>query len=432
MRLIARLAVTVWLTLLALGFLSHQAWNLRTALAPVEAAGEPRRAPARQGRLPVVAVAQTQVTEFQGQITGFATAEALRRVELSLPEAGLIAAVAPELEDGTHLEAGEEILRLDPTAAERALADARLTLARAEAEMENVARRLAETAGTIAREREALALRQAELGRIDDLRSRGGGTEQQRDSVRLSLLSAEGALAGAEAERASLEAEARAAALDRDGAMQGVAAAETTLEGLRLSAPIAGTFRGPVPVRGARLMAGQGVGAVIDETRLTLSLLLSPTERARLGAGMGQTVDLTRFGDGRSFEARVTGQGLSGDETPQLVLTAAITADPCGCLLPGDRLAFAIEEPVLSDVAILPASAVDAEGRALLLGAGDLLEDVALEVLRRVGDTVVIAAPSEPLTYVVTRTPRLGAGLQIDPRGGSEDTAGAFAPSTAG
>ncbi|MEO0665903.1 MAG: hypothetical protein AAFY97_09240, partial [Pseudomonadota bacterium] len=216
------------------------------------------------------------------------------------------------------------------------------------------------------------------------------------------------------------------------GAMQGVAAAETTLEGLRLSAPIAGTFRGAVPVRGARLTAGQGVGAIVDETRLTLSLLLSPTERARLGGGVGQTVDLTRFGDGRSFEARVTGQGLSGDETPQLVLTAAITADPCACLLPGDRLAFAIEEPVLSDVAILPASAVDAEGRALLLGAGDRLEEVALEVLRRVGDTVVIAASSEPLTYVVSRTPRLGAGLQIDPRGGSEDTAGAFAPSTAG
>ena len=76
-----------------------------------------------------------------------------------------------------------------------------------------------------------------------------------------------------------------------------------------------------------------------------------------------------------------------------------------------------ITEPVLPDVAMVPAAAVDSTGGVLVLGDDDRLEAARVEVVRRQGDTVLIRAPA--LTgrdIVAARNPLLGVGIRVRPQ----------------
>lgn len=90
--------------------------------------------------------------------------------------------------------------------------------------------------------------------------------------------------------------------------------------------------------------------------------------------------------------------------------------DGAAGLRPGDFVTVAVEEPALEGVADLPATAVDAAGRVLALGAEDRLEEVAVEVLRRQGDRVIVAPGALAGREVVAeRSPLLGAGIKVRP-----------------
>jgi hypothetical protein len=84
-----------------------------------------------------------------------------------------------------------------------------------------------------------------------------------------------------------------------------------------------------------------------------------------------------------------------------------------------------VAEPALEDVADLPATAVDAAGRVLALNAEERLEDVAVEVLRRQGDRVIVAPGALVGREVVAeRSPLIGAGIKVRPvRPGVEEAA---------
>ena len=82
----------------------------------------------------------------------------------------------------------------------------------------------------------------------------------------------------------------------------------------------------------------------------------------------------------------------------------------------GDFVTVALQEPELRDVAIIPATALDAENRVLVLGEEDRLEEAQVTLLRRQGDNVIIRAPPLYGAEVVTaRSPVLGAGIRVDP-----------------
>jgi hypothetical protein len=76
-----------------------------------------------------------------------------------------------------------------------------------------------------------------------------------------------------------------------------------------------------------------------------------------------------------------------------------------------------LQEPELQQVAILPATALDAESRVLVLGEEDRLEEVQVSLLRRQGDNVIIRAPPqlEGAEVVSARSPALGAGIRVNP-----------------
>ena len=74
-----------------------------------------------------------------------------------------------------------------------------------------------------------------------------------------------------------------------------------------------------------------------------------------------------------------------------------------------------VEEPSLTGVAVLPATAVDAEGGVLLLGEDGRLEAARVTVLRRQGDAVIVADAPFGREFVTERQPQLGAGILVRP-----------------
>ena len=95
----------------------------------------------------------------------------------------------------------------------------------------------------------------------------------------------------------------------------------------------------------------------------------------------------------------------------------------------GDFVTVRLEEPELRGVAILPATALDAEGFVLVLGEEDRLDEVQVTLMRRQGDDVIVRVPPQinGAEVVVARSPVLGAGIRINPLRPSAD--GAEVPS---
>ena len=82
-----------------------------------------------------------------------------------------------------------------------------------------------------------------------------------------------------------------------------------------------------------------------------------------------------------------------------------------------------IDEAPLKGVIRLPASALGSDGTVLVLGDEDRLEAVAVDLLRRQGDDIIVRAEGLDGREVVTaRTPLLGAGSKVKPlRAGGAD-----------
>ena len=83
---------------------------------------------------------------------------------------------------------------------------------------------------------------------------------------------------------------------------------------------------------------------------------------------------------------------------------------------PGDFVTVEVSEPVLEEVVLIPALALNAQNEVLVLGEDDRLESAKVELLRRQGNDVIIRASLlEGREVVVERNPALGAGIRIRP-----------------
>ena len=86
------------------------------------------------------------------------------------------------------------------------------------------------------------------------------------------------------------------------------------------------------------------------------------------------------------------------------------------CLRPGDFVTVSVTEPELRSVALVPSTAIGANETALVLDEDNRLSEVAVDLLRRQGDDVIIRAPAlYGQRIVAERSPLLGAGIAVQP-----------------
>ena len=420
MRFFGRATGGLFLAALTLALLAAAVWVIVAAVQE-RMAGEGPARPAEE-RVVSANVVTVETGRVVPVLTAYGEVRAVRRLELRAPSGGRVAELSASFADGAEVAAGEVLLRLDPAEATAARDLAAAALAEAEAAAREAARALLLARDDLAQTEAQVALRKQALQRQRDIAARGAGSAAAVETAELAAAQADQARLGSRAALAQAEAAVDQAAIAVDRARIGLSEAERGLRDTVIRAEFDGRLDGVAAiVAGGQVGANERLGEIIDPSALEVGFRMSALELGRLVDPAGEVVTapvtarLEVAGGGIAATGRILRVGASGAEAGGgRVVYAGL--DAVAGLRPGDFVTVTVEEPALEAVAVLPATAVDAEGRVLALDAGARLQEVAVEVLRRQGDRVIVAPGALAGREVVAeRSPLLGAGIKVRP-----------------
>lgn len=406
-------AVTLALLALAVGVVLGALRERMAAGGPAQPAAE---------RVVSANVLRVDAGRIVPVITAYGEVRSVRTLELRAPVAGRVVDLAPGFADGGLVRAGEVLLRLDPAEATAARDLAAAALAEAEAAEREAGRALALAGDDLTQAQAQLALRAQAVQRQRDIEARGAGSAAAVETAALAEAQAQQALLSSRSALAQAEAAVDQTAIAVARARITLAEAERTLAETVIRAEFDGRLDGVLPVvTGGQINGNEVLGRIIDPAALEVAFRLSTAQFARLVDEQGVLIEapvtarLDVAGAALAATGRVVRAGASGAEAGGgRVVYAALDAAPG--LRPGDFVTVTVAEPALDGVADLPATAVDAAGRVLALNAEDRLEDVAVQVLRRQGDRVIVAPGALVGREVVAeRSPLIGAGIKVRP-----------------
>lgn len=417
MRFLGRSLTALFLLALTFGLLGLAGNSIYSALQ-TRWAEESEARPARE-RVFAVNVVEARAQDVRPDLRVFAEIQAARVLELRSPSAGTIVELAEGFEEGGQVRAGQLLVRLDPAETDAALASARNDLAEAEADARDAARMSELARADVTAAQRQTDLRAAALARQQSLLERGVGTDAAVETAALALSAAEQAMLTRRQAVASAEARVDQATTNMERRRITLREAERERTQTEIYAAFDGTLSSVTGVQGGRVGANEKLAEIIDPSELEAAIRVSTAQHARLLDNTGRmraapvTVVLDVLGmdiaarGTLTREAPAVGEGQTG----RLLFA---TLDAPGSFRPGDLVEVHIEEPEINDVIRLPATALSAQSRVLVLGADERLEDVAVDLMRRQGDDVLIRATGlEGRLIVAERTPLLGAGIKV-------------------
>jgi multidrug resistance efflux pump len=398
------------------------AWAGNTVRSAVEArlGQEPRSFPQREREFSVNVLTLAPQT-IVPELTVFGELRSQRTLDLRSATGGIVRDASAALVEGGAVTAGQFLLRIDPVEAQEALARIRADVQDAQAELRDAERALVLGQDELAAARAQAALRDQALARAVDLQARGVGTTAAVEDAELAASSAAAAVLTRRQSIASAEARIDQATTRLARVQIDLAEAERNLAETEISAAFDGTLSDVTISPGGRVTANELFARLVDPTALEVAFRVSTSQYARLLDGAGNLTDapvsvaLDASGVNLTALGRITREGASvGTGQTGRQLFAQLDAAPG--FRPGDFVTVRIAEPVLDDVALLPATAVGSDQMILTVDADDRLQPVPVEVLRRQGDDVIIAAAGlAGLTVVMERSPLLGAGIKVRP-----------------
>ena len=416
MRFVSRSLTGLFLAALAVGLLAWAAQITLSAMTGQEDGGRPGGPP--QERVYATEVRTLAPGTVTPVLSAFGDVRAARMLELRAPVGGRVVELSENWVEGGRVTEGEVLLRLDPAEAEAALDVACADLAGAEAELRDGRRGLDLAQQELAGAEGQRDLQGQALRRQEDLASRGVGAAAAVEAAALALQAAEQTILARRGAVAAAETRIDSAGLGVERARISLREAERGLADHTLRAAFDGVLSEVTALRGGLVSPNERLGALIDPTSLEVAFRLSTVQHARLlnrdgtltGAPVRAVLDvlgLEIVAPGHvAREAAAVGEGRTG----RLVFAAL---DGAPAFRPGDFVRVEVREPALDGVAILPSTALSPQERVLVLAEDDRLEEVAVEVLRRQGDDVLIAVGDHAGREVVTaRGPALGSGHQ--------------------
>lgn len=345
-----------------------------------------------------------------------------RTLELRAASNGALVQMSDNFREGGVVKKGELLFQTDPATASANAQLSQAALDESKVELNEAIEALVLAGDELAAAEHQYALRQQVLKRQTSLRERGIGTETALETAALAASAAQQAVLVKRQALANAKARINRAkiALSRSNINYNEAArmlAETSV-----TAKFDGALSDVTGDLGALVNAGERLARLIDTNALEVAFRISNTEfnhMTRNGHAIGQAKVIVRFG-GIDVEITATidrvsaavGEGQTGRE-----LFASFDVDKIISVRPGDFVSVQLEEPVLENVAILPATAVSATGEVLVLDADDRLEALYVVVLRKQGDAVIVAIGNlAGREVVLERAPQLGTGIKVDPR----------------
>lgn len=381
---------------------------------------EPRSFPQRE-RVLAVNVVDVMPGTIAPELIVFGELSSTNTFDIRALASGTVLEVSEAFVDGGRVQEGELLVKIDPRDAQSARARVAADLSDAQAEARDAERALALERDELAAAEQQAALRQQALTRQNDLAARGVGTAAAVEQAELALSSANQAVLARRQAEAQAQARLDQAATRLDRAMLNLADADRAVADTEIRAPFSGTMAGVSIAQGVRVTANERLGELIEKDNLEVSFRLSTAQYARLIGEDGSllnapiTVALEAQGLTLMAQGQITRESANvGEGQTGRLLFARL--DAANGLRPGDFVTVSVTEPELHGVALVPATAIGSDQTALLLGDGNRLREVSVEVLRRQGDDVLIRAPQLYGKQIVAeRSPLLGQGIAVQP-----------------
>ncbi len=377
--------------------------------------------PQARERVFAVNVVTARTETIAPVLQAFGQVESRRLLELRTAAAGRIVSLAESFEEGGEVHAGDVLVEIDPANAQAALDRLLSDRLDAEAEQRDAERVLVLARDELAAAADQATLRERAFERQKNLQDRGVGTAATVETAELAAASARQAVLSRRQAVAQAEARVDQAATSLARVRIAVATAERDLAETTMRAPFEGTLSEVSLVEGRLVSANEKLAMLVDPHALEVAFRVSTAQYSRLLDGRGDllaadvtaTLDVTGAeltARGRiSRDSAIAGEGQSG----RMIFARLDTAPG---FKPGDFVTVTVQEPAIDMVTRLPASSLDAAQTVLVLGAGDRLETIGVELVRRQGDDVLVRAPAlAGREVVVGRTPLLGAGIRVRP-----------------
>ncbi len=398
------------------------AWAANTVRLAVDERmnAEPRSFPQRERVLAVNVVDVTPRT-IAPQLVVFGELNSTNTFDLRAFSGGTVREISPNLVDGGRVTEGELLVKIDPRDAQSARDRAAADLRDAQAELRDAERALELEHDEVAAAREQASLRQQALTRQNDLSARGVGTAAAVEAAELAVSSANQAVLSRRQAQAQAQARLDQAATRLDRAQITLADAQRAVADTEIRAPFSGTLADVTIAQGVRVTANERLGQLIEKDQLEVAFRLSTAQYSRLldnNGGLNNAdviVSLEAQGLTLTANGQITREsaGVGDGQTGRLLFASLDTA---AGLRPGDFVTVSVTEPDLRGVAQVPSTAIAANGTALMLNADNRLVEIAVDVLRRQGNDVIIRAPQlYGQRIVAERSPLLGEGIAVQP-----------------
>lgn len=381
---------------------------------------ETRQRPQRE-RVFTVNVVTAEAKTIAPKISVFGEIQSQRTLELRAAEGGTIVEMSEAFREGGQVSAGDLLIQIDPSKAQDALARSENEIRLAEAEGRDAARALLLAKDELVAANEQQGLRVKALERQQDLEERGVGTAAAIETAELNLSAAQQQVLSRRQALAQAESAVDQAATQLSQAKLDLAEAQRALTDLKVVADFDGTLADVTALKGGLVSANEQLGQLVDANALEVAFRVSTAQYARLLGRGGQlrnapvdvSLNVSGFvltADGLiSRDSAAVGEGQTG----RLIFA---TLENARGLKPGDFVSVSVDEAPVENIISLPASSLDTQGRVMVVGEGERLEAVPVDLVRRQGDQILVRAEALVGKDVVTRlTPLLGAGIRVRP-----------------
>ncbi|MFO7804832.1 MAG: HlyD family efflux transporter periplasmic adaptor subunit [Paracoccaceae bacterium] len=381
---------------------------------------EPRSFPQRE-RVFAVNVTELVPETITPVLTTFGEVQSRRTLGIRATIGGTVTWTDPALIEGGSVSAGQPLLRVDPRSVQAERDRIAADLQDAQAEVRDAERGLDLAQDELDGATAQAALRTQAETRARDLLDRGVGTTAALETAELAAQSAEASVLTRRQALASAEARLDQARTRLSRAEINLTEAERQVEDTEITAAFDGALTDVTVSPGGRVTANEQIATLLDPDQLEVAFRVSTAQYARLLDGEGDliaapvAVQLDVSGVDLVAQGQITREGASvGEGQTGRLLFAQL--DAAAGFRPGDFVTVSIDEPELTGVALVPATAVDADRTVLIVTAEDRLELRAVEQLRTQGDDVIIRVGDlAGEEIVVARSPLLGAGIGVRP-----------------
>ncbi|MFY0596914.1 MAG: HlyD family efflux transporter periplasmic adaptor subunit [Cognatishimia sp.] len=423
MRFLRQSLMGLFLLAVTLGLLAAAVQVFSSALN--ERMSQEPRAQQQRERVFTVNVQRADPMTVTPKIAVFGQVESQRSLDIRASSGGVIRNLATTFQDGGRISQGQLLAQLDTADAEDARARAQSDLRTAQSEVREATQALEIARAEWDAAVEQLTLREKALARQRDLESRGVGTAAAIETAELNLSNARQQELSRRQAAAQSEARLDQAGNQVERAKIAEAEANRNLADRQIFAEFDGTLSDVNVVEGGLVSANERLARLIDPNALEVSFRVSTAQYARLldASGGVRLANVEVVLEVSGVKLQAAGQisrdsaAVGEGQTGRLIFA---TLSEARGLKPGDFVSVFVDEAELTNAVALPSSALDAQGRVLVVGEGERLDAIPVTLLRRQGDQILVAGREVAGKLVVTRlTPLLGAGIRVKPVGES-------------